>query len=125
MLYITGGAKASLNKKLNIKEDFEILEKIKLDLIEENNQKKRFRIKVLGGGCSGFQYKFSIDDQISEEDKILGNSQIQLEVIVDQHSLPLISNGIINYNKSISGEYFFIENPNAKSKCGCGNSFTV
>jgi iron-sulfur cluster insertion protein len=124
MLSITGNAYAALRKKLGIDEDLQPSQ-MPFSIIESTYPKKRFRVKILGGGCSGFQYKFTIDDNIADRDKIFGSNNTNLEIVIDEHSLPLITNSTINYNKSISGEYFFIENPNATSKCGCGNSFSV
>ena len=124
MLFITHGAHCALNKKLGLIASH-ITEDIELSVTDIKTNNKRFRIKVLGGGCSGFQYKFSIDDNISEDDKIFSSSKIQLEIVIDQHSLPLVLGSAIDYNTSLSGEYFFLKNPNSKSSCGCGNSFSV
>lgn len=123
MLSITEAAQIALIKKLGLKR-LASSEDLILYNLDQSITQKRFRIRVLGGGCSGFQYKFLIDDNISDEDKILGDGS-QLEIAVDQHSLPLIINSTLDHHSSLGGEYFFIKNPNAKSKCGCGNSFSV
>lgn len=125
MLFIAQSANTALDKKLGINQEVANLEQVELHLLPNTTNKKRFRVKVLGGGCSGFQYKFSIDDNVSDGDNILGSDKIQLEVIVDQHSLPLIANSVIDYSSSIGGEHFFMRNPNAKANCGCGNSFSI
>ena len=124
MIFITPKAHLALNKKLGLI-DCHISQDMALSVIDDTTNKRRFRIKVLGGGCSGFQYKFSIDEEISEDDKILSNCAIELETIIDQHSLPLIVNATLDQHSSLSGEYFLLKNPNAKSNCGCGNSFSV
>ena len=123
MLLITPSAQAALKSKLGVTIS-QINQDQELSIIDQICQKKRFRIKVLGGGCSGFQYKFSIDDTISDSDKVLGDRS-QLEIVIDQHSLPLIKGATLDHHSSLSGEYFFLKNPNAKSSCGCGNSFSV
>ena len=123
MLFITPAAQLSLMKKLRLKISASNGD-LALTIVEKISAQKRFRIRVLGGGCSGFQYKFSIDDTISDSDKILGDG-FQLEIAVDQHSLPLIINSTLDHHSSLSGEYFYINNPNAQAKCGCGNSFSV
>jgi iron-sulfur cluster insertion protein len=123
MLLITPAAQLALIKKLGL-ENRAINEELLLLNINKITTQKRFRIRVLGGGCSGFQYKFSIDNSISDGDNILGDG-LQLEIVVDQHSLPLILNSTLDHHSSLGSEYFFISNPNAKSKCGCGNSFSV
>jgi len=124
MLLITPAAQIALINKLQLDSTESSGNLTLLSDLDKVLVQKRFRIKVLGGGCSGFQYKFSIDDNITGEDKILGDGN-QLEIAIDQHSLPLILNSTLDHHSSIGGEYFFIINPNAKSKCGCGNSFSI
>lgn len=124
MLLITPAAQTALIKKLalNSKSTSETI--MVSEIGSKSSLEQRFRIKVLGGGCSGFQYKFSIDNNILDEDSILGDGD-KFEIIIDQYSLPLITNSTLDHHSSIGGEYFFITNPNAKSKCGCGNSFAI
>ena len=83
----------------------------------------RLRISVQGGGCSGFQYNFLIDDQTTEDDKIFTSHDI--EVVVDFISLGLLNGSQLDYVEDLSGTKFSIKNPNAASACGCGNSFSI
>jgi len=96
-----------------------------LDQVTTKNPADRFRIKVIGGGCSGYQYKFLIDQSVNDDDLFFGSEDLDLEVVIDKHSLPLISGSILDHSSSISGEHFLLKNPNAKAKCGCGSSFSV
>lgn len=88
------------------------------------NEKKspalRLRITVEGGGCSGFQYVFSWDDQVTQEDRIFSDA-----VITDDVSLPLLDGSTVDYIVNMMGEDFKITNPNAVSGCGCGTSFSI
>lgn len=80
----------------------------------------RLRITVEGGGCSGFQYIFSWDETISDRDRIFREA-----VVTDDISLPLLAGATVDYVVTMMGEDFKIENPNAKSGCGCGTSFSL
>jgi len=91
-------------------------------LDKEKNDELNLRVFVSGGGCSGFQYGFTFDDQINDNDTIVENHGVKL--LVDQSSLDLLDGAEIDYQTSIQGESFVIRNPNAASTCGCGKSFT-
>ena len=91
-------------------------------LEQENNPDLNLRVFVSGGGCSGFQYGFTFDDQINEHDTVVEQGKVKL--LVDQSSLDLLDGAEIDYQSSIQGESFVIRNPNAASTCGCGKSFT-
>ena len=88
----------------------------------EGNADMNLRIFVTGGGCSGFQYGFTFDDQIKDNDTVVENHGVKL--LVDQMSLNLIDGAEVDYQTSLEGESFVIRNPNAASSCGCGKSFT-
>lgn len=81
------------------------------------------RVAVLGGGCSGFQYSFAFDDTRNEDDTIIEKSGAA--VIIDSTSLELLKGSQIDFVEDMVGAAFAIRNPNATSKCGCGNSFSV
>ena len=83
----------------------------------------RLRISVQGGGCSGFQYNFLIDDKITSDDQTFTQSDV--EVVMDFISLGLLNGSQLDYVADLTGEKFVIKNPNAASACGCGNSFSV
>lgn len=96
-------------------------DRIKLLQQQESNPKLKLRISVLGGGCSGFQYLFALDDKQNENDQIF--SYKNAEIICDNTSLPYVSGSTIEYEESLAGSAFKIKNPNAESSCGCGVSF--
>jgi iron-sulfur cluster insertion protein len=81
------------------------------------------RIAVSGGGCSGFQYGFSFDDQRNEDDLVFERDGVG--VVVDDVSLDLLNGAEIDFVEDLMGAAFQIRNPNAASSCGCGNSFSV
>ena len=99
-------------------------EKIKDLIIEQNDPEiKGLRVFVQGGGCSGFQYGFTFDDKINEDD-----FEIPLEhfkVLVDAMSMQYLQGAVIDYKEDLQGSSFSIKNPNATSTCGCGSSFGV
>jgi len=81
------------------------------------------RISVSGGGCSGFQYHFSLDDAKTPDDEVF--KQEGIEVVIDSASLSLLSNAVVDYVEDLTSSHFVIKNPNATASCGCGNSFSV
>jgi iron-sulfur cluster insertion protein len=85
-------------------------------------QHKALRVAVEGGGCSGFQYDIKLDDQAADD---LVLEQAGQKVLVDQVSLPFLSNAVIDFTEELIGARFVIENPNASSSCGCGTSFSI
>lgn len=88
-------------------------------LAEENNPQLRVRAFVQGGGCSGFQYGFTLDETQSEDDFEIGS------VLVDSMSMQYLTGATIDYKDNIHGSQFTIENPNATTTCGCGSSFSA
>ena len=90
-----------------------------LKITSEQGVNSYFRISVKGGGCSGFKYNFSLDEQV-EKDDILFN-----KTVIDKNSLEIISGSVVDYKKEMIGNAFVIENPKATSSCGCGLSFSV
>jgi iron-sulfur cluster insertion protein len=81
------------------------------------------RLSVEGGGCSGFQYKFGLADEVDVEDSVATEGGVQL--VVDAMSLDLIDGSAVDYVESLGGSAFRVTNPNAASGCGCGSSFSV
>ncbi len=81
------------------------------------------RISVSGGGCSGFQYGFAFDDSKNDEDRLF--ERAGAKVVIDETSLGLLAGAEIDFVEDLGGASFQIKNPNAKSSCGCGNSFAV
>ena len=85
-------------------------------------QAKALRVAVEGGGCSGFQYDIKLDEPAADDLILEKNGQ---RVLVDQVSLPFLSNAVIDFSAEIIGSRFVIQNPNAQSSCGCGTSFSL
>ena len=82
-----------------------------------------FRVAVFGGGCSGFQYDFSIDRTRQADDCIFTSHGV--EVVIDEMSLELVDTAELDYKQDLMGSYFAVNNPNATASCGCGTSFSV
>jgi iron-sulfur cluster insertion protein len=82
-----------------------------------------FRIAVNGGGCSGYQYDFTFDDTKTGDDILI--EQNGARVLIDQVSLEFLSGSTVDFIEGLMGAHFEIKNPNAKSSCGCGTSFSV
>lgn len=81
------------------------------------------RIYVSGGGCSGFRYCFEVDDQPQEDDLHIATAQG--EILIDSLSLPYLTGAILDYREDLEGSRFVIDNPNAVTTCGCGESFSI
>jgi iron-sulfur cluster insertion protein len=91
-------------------------------LAEEGNPKAKIRVFVQGGGCSGMQYGFTLDEEQNEDDfEIPAGS---LSVLVDSVSAQYLTNASIDYVEDLNGSQFKISNPNAQTTCGCGSSFS-
>ena len=97
--------------------------KIKDLLAEENTPNLKLRIFVSGGGCSGFQYGFTFDENQNDDDFIVDQDEVSL--LVDAHSMQYLTGSIIGYKTSLMGSQFEIKNPAATSTCGCGSSFAA
>ena len=87
-------------------------------LAEENNPTLRVRAFVQGGGCSGFQYGFTLDEDVGEDDFDIDG------VLVDSMSMQYLTGAVIDYREDAMGANFSISNPNAQTTCGCGSSFS-
>ena len=92
-------------------------------LKEEDDESLKLRVFVQGGGCSGFQYGFSIEDEQNEDDLVVEIGD--LKILVDYMSLQYLNDSEIDYTEDLSGSSFNIKNPNAQTTCGCGSSFSV
>lgn len=89
----------------------------------KDGTQKMFRVTVSGGGCSGFQYSFQLDDQLSDDDVTFERDGAVL--VTDDTSLGLIAGSEVEFIDDLMGAYFQVRNPNATSSCGCGTSFSV
>ncbi|MBT8449779.1 MAG: iron-sulfur cluster insertion protein ErpA [Gammaproteobacteria bacterium] len=90
---------------------------------EEENPKLKLRVFVTGGGCSGFQYGFSFDEKLNDGDMEINEDNVS--IVVDPMSFQYLMGAEIDYLEGLQGARFVINNPNAKTTCGCGASFTV
>ena len=90
---------------------------------EEDNPNLKLRVFISGGGCSGFQYGFTFDEDIEEGDSQVENQGVML--LVDPMSVQYLMGAEIDYKDDLQGAQFIIRNPNAQTTCGCGSSFTV
>ncbi|AKH43320.1 iron-sulfur cluster assembly accessory protein [Altererythrobacter atlanticus] len=81
------------------------------------------RLSVEGGGCSGFQYKFDLAEEIESDDAVSETSGVKL--VVDPVSLDLVAGSVVDFVESLGGAAFRVENPNAAAGCGCGSSFGI
>jgi iron-sulfur cluster insertion protein len=97
--------------------------KVKSLIAEEGNPALKFRAYITGGGCSGFQYGFTFDEEQTEDDCAVENQGVVL--LVDPMSFQYLVGAEIDYVSDVNGERFIIRNPNAKTTCGCGSSFAV
>ena len=97
--------------------------KIKDLLAIENVIGLKLRIYVSGGGCSGFQYGFTFDENQNKDDFIVNQDEVSL--LIDAHSMQYLTGSVISYNTSLMTSGFEIKNPAATSTCGCGSSFAA
>lgn len=100
-------------------------------VVEEENSALNLRAFITGGGCSGFQYGFTFDEEVNDDDTVVektvvsDNDDISMCLVVDALSLQYLKGAEIDYRENIEGAQFVIRNPNAKTTCGCGSSFSA
>jgi iron-sulfur cluster insertion protein len=92
-------------------------------IVEEGNPNLMLRIYIQGGGCSGFQYGFTFDEQIGEGDAEVVTDGVKL--LIDPMSMQYLMGAEVDYSEGLQGAQFVIRNPNASTTCGCGSSFSV
>ena len=97
--------------------------KVRALIEEEENKNLKLRVFVTGGGCSGFEYGFTFDEDVEEDDTQIENSGVGL--LIDALSYQYLAGSVIDYKEDLQGSRFTVENPNATSTCGCGNSFSL
>ncbi|MFO7528088.1 MAG: iron-sulfur cluster insertion protein ErpA [Marinobacter sp.] len=90
---------------------------------EEGNPDLKLRVFVTGGGCSGFQYGFSFDENQEEDDTVIERGGVVL--LVDSMSYQYLIGATVEYLEGLQGSQFVVQNPNATSTCGCGSSFSI
>ncbi|WP_111642369.1 iron-sulfur cluster insertion protein ErpA [Marinimicrobium alkaliphilum] len=99
------------------------LAKVKSLVEEEGNPDLMLRVYVTGGGCSGFQYGFTFDEALAEDDTIVDRDGVK--VVLDAMSYPYLAGSQVDYQEGLQGARFVVNNPNATTTCGCGSSFSV
>ncbi len=92
-------------------------------IAEEGNDNLKLRVYVTGGGCSGFQYGFTFDEVVNEDDTSIVKDGVT--VLIDAMSIQYLTGAEVDYKEDVSGAQFVIRNPTAKTTCGCGSSFSV
>jgi iron-sulfur cluster insertion protein len=97
--------------------------KVKSLVEEEGNPRLKLRVFVTGGGCSGFQYGFTFDEDVADDDTLVEREGVSL--VIDPMSFQYLAGAEVDYQEGLEGSRFVIKNPNASSTCGCGQSFSV
>lgn len=97
--------------------------KVKSLIAEEENEDLKLRVFVTGGGCSGFEYGFTFDEDVEEDDTSIVNAGVTL--LIDSMSYQYLAGAEVDFREDLQGSRFVITNPNAATTCGCGNSFSV
>ncbi len=99
------------------------IKKVQGLLDEEGNPDLKLRVFVTGGGCSGFQYGFTFDELVADDDATITKEGVS--VVVDSMSYPYLAGSQIDYKEDLEGSKFVVNNPNAATTCGCGSSFSI
>ncbi len=99
------------------------VEKVRLLQQQEGKPGYGLRLRVVGGGCSGYSYQMDFDQEPTTDDSVFEDHGVKL--FVDPKSLPMIDNAQVDWADGLTGAGFTIQNPNAKGSCGCGHSFSV
>ncbi|MDJ0656634.1 MAG: iron-sulfur cluster insertion protein ErpA [Xanthomonadales bacterium] len=97
--------------------------KVQQLITEEENPELKLRVYISGGGCSGFQYGFTFDEEINDGDLQISNDGVVM--LVDPMSLQYLMGAEVDYVENLQGAQFVIRNPNATTTCGCGSSFSI
>jgi iron-sulfur cluster insertion protein len=99
------------------------VQKVRDLVIEEENPELMLRVFVTGGGCAGFQYGFTFDEEPAEDDTLIDKEGIKF--VIDSLSVQYLGGSTVDYTESLEGSRFIIENPAAETTCGCGSSFSI
>ncbi len=87
------------------------------------NPALKLRVYITGGGCSGFQYGFKLDDQLNPDDSVI--KMPTFDVVIASLAIPYLEGSVLDYVENLQGSRFMVENPNAERTCGCGSSFAL
>ena len=99
------------------------VQKVRHLVEEEENEQLKLRVFITGGGCSGFQYGFTFDEIVADDDTAVESEGVTL--LVDPMSLQYLLGSIVDYTEGLEGSRFVVNNPNATATCGCGSSFSI
>lgn len=99
------------------------IERIKQLIATKEQSGLKFRVHIQGGGCSGFQYGFQLDEEMLEDDIVLDYAGV--DVLVDPLSMQYLQDAEVDFKNDLQGSRFFVNNPNAATTCGCGSSFSI
>lgn len=97
--------------------------KVRALIEEEQNDSLKLRVFITGGGCAGFSYGFTFDEEVAEDDTVVENDGVTL--VVDPMSFQYLVGAEVDYKEGLQGSQFVINNPNATTTCGCGSSFSI
>ena len=98
-------------------------DKVRQLMLAEANDALKLRVFITGGGCSGFSYGFTFDEDVADDDAVVEREGVTM--VVDSLSFQYLSGAEVDYKEDLQGAQFVVQNPNASSTCGCGNSFAV
>jgi iron-sulfur cluster assembly accessory protein len=99
------------------------IQKVRDLVADEENDQLKLRVFITGGGCSGFQYGFTFDELVADDDTALEADGVTL--LVDPMSLQYLAGSVVDYTEGLEGSRFVVNNPNATATCGCGSSFSI
>ena len=108
---------------VNIQMSARAADKVSELIEDEGNDGLKLRVFVTGGGCSGFSYGFTFDDDIAQDDTVVQRSGVTM--VVDPMSYQYLVGAEVDFREDLQGSQFVVTNPNASSTCGCGNSFAI
>ena len=108
---------------VNIQMSARAADKVSELIEDEGNDGLKLRVFVTGGGCSGFSYGFTFDDDVAQDDTIVQRSGVTM--VVDPMSYQYLVGAEVDFREDLQGSQFVVTNPNASSTCGCGNSFAI
>ena len=108
---------------VNIQMSARAADKVSELIEDEGNDGLKLRVFVTGGGCSGFSYGFTFDDDVAQDDTVVQRSGVTM--VVDPMSYQYLVGAEIDFREDLQGSQFVVTNPNASSTCGCGNSFAI
>ena len=108
---------------MNIQMSARAADKVSELIEDEGNDELKLRVFVTGGGCSGFSYGFTFDDDVARDDTVVQRSGVTM--VVDPMSYQYLVGAEVDFREDLQGSQFVVTNPNASSTCGCGNSFAI